>query len=73
LERELSKIDEIYDAILPEIEKAGYEDTTENRIQALTGLRDAWMEDFELEAVLWIMAVNSEIFKLELELLFGRR
>jgi hypothetical protein len=31
------------------------------------------MEDFELDAVLWIMAVNSEIFKLELELLFGRR
>lgn len=36
----MTKIEEIYANVLPELEKAGVEDTTEHRLWALEGLYD---------------------------------
>jgi hypothetical protein len=63
------KMETIYETLLPYMAENDIEDTTENRISALQGLRDAWMEDDDrpLEAHVWIMAVNMELVHLALQ------
>lgn len=70
----MSKIDEIYEFVLPEMESLKIEDTTENRISFLMGLSDAWKEDTDrcLEKTLYQLALTSEINCLRLKLMFPR-
>lgn len=68
-----SKIEEIYEFVLPEMKAQGIEDTTIHRIWFLEGLRDGWKEDVEddnPDKVFYMVAINSEIFRLNLERLF---
>lgn len=73
----VTRIDAVYEQILPMLADLGAEDTTENRLSALEGLRDAWREDPDptdpeeaIEKTFWIMAVNTEIFGLKMKLLW---
>ncbi len=65
----MTRIEEIYEFMLPEMKKNNIEDTTENRLLFLQGLQDAWNEDPEasLEKVFYKLAVQSEIALLMLE------
>lgn len=65
-----SLIEEIYAAVLPEMELRGIEDTPENRRDFLIGLRNGWMEDEDrsMEKALYLLAVNNEIFRLKIEI-----
>ena len=67
----MSKIDEIYANVLPEMAAQGIEDTTANRLAFLQGVRDAWMEDDSksFEKSLYMMAISTEIFKLSLRMI----
>jgi len=68
--KQMTKIEEIYAMLLPELEANDIEDTTEHRLWALEGLRDAWLEDSEtiFEKTLYMLAINGEIFVLKLKL-----
>lgn len=67
----MRKIEEIYANVLPELEKAGVEDTTEHRLWALEGLYDGWTEDPNLppEAMPWLLACRMEIIALKMRLI----
>jgi hypothetical protein len=71
-----TKIEQIYEAVLPELAAAGFEDTLLNRYHALQGLREAWREDVEtdpdvvFEKVLWMIALDGEILILSMKLAF---
>jgi hypothetical protein len=69
----MTKVEEIYEAVLPELASHGIEDTTQNRLWALEGLRDAWNEDSEssFEKSMWQLALMGEIWSLESRLRFG--
>lgn len=71
---EKTRMEEIYETVLPEMAANDIEDTTENRIAFLTGLYDGWKEDPEtsLEKTFYMMALNSEIMSLKLKLMFPR-
>jgi hypothetical protein len=70
----MTRIEEIYAAVLPEMEANGIEDTTENRIVFLQGLYDGWKEDEDtsIEKTFYMLALHSEIFGLKLRLMFPR-
>lgn len=65
-----SLIDEIYAAVLREMELRGIEDTPETRRTFLIGLRNGWMEDEDrsMEKALYLLAVNNEISRLKIEI-----
>ena len=62
----MTKIEEIYAAVLPEMKAKGIEDTIENRLAFLNGLSDAWIEDEDRspEKCLYIVAISCEITSL---------
>jgi hypothetical protein len=66
-----TKIEEIYDAVLPHLAANGFEDTTENRFYALTGLKDGWLEDEDrsLEKSFYLLAVTGELLMLKIKLM----
>lgn len=66
-----SKIDEINEAMLQEFVKENIEDTLDNRIVFLTGMRDAWYEDPEInfEKTFYMLAISDEIRRLKIEYL----
>lgn len=66
-----TKVEEIYDAVLPHMAANGIEDTTENRFYALSGLKDAWAEDKDesLEKSLYVLALSSELLMLKIKLM----
>ena len=67
----MSKIDEIYEAILPEMAAHDLEDTTEHRLWFLEGLRDGWREDDSdacIEKGLYVMTVTLEMMSLRIQL-----
>lgn len=71
----MTRMEEIYEKVLPEMASQGIEDTTENRILFLTGLYDGWKEDTSdncLEKTLYLVALHSEITILKLNLTFPR-
>jgi hypothetical protein len=69
----MSKIEEIYANVLPMLEANGYEDTPLNRLWALEGLRDGWLEDNPPpEAQPWINAIRFEIALLRIRTVFTR-
>lgn len=61
-----TKLEEIYEAVLPEMEAHGIEDTDANRHAFLSGMRDAWVEDpfKSIEKTLYVVAINLEIARL---------
>ena len=67
-------MEEIYEAVLPEMAENDIEDTTANRAIFLEGLFDAWREDSDdsIEKSLYMMALNAEIMSLKLQLMFPR-
>jgi hypothetical protein len=66
----MTRIEEIYEFVLPEMKANDIEDTTFNRMLFLEGLRDGWKEDSEtsLEKSLYMIAINGEIFILKMKL-----
>ncbi len=70
----MTRVEEIYEAVLPEMAAHDIEDTIENRITFLTGLQDAWKEDPEVsfEKTLYMIALSGEIFNLKLKTLLPR-
>lgn len=70
----MSKLmDEIYEAVLPEMKSHGIEDTTENRLIFLTGVKEAWMEDADKshEKMRYMMAISFEIIHLDEKIQFN--
>lgn len=59
-------IEEIYAAVLPELAANNIEDTTANRLSALTGISAAWQEDKSnsVEKALYQLALSAEIIRL---------
>lgn len=70
----MTRIEEIYETVLPEMEANGIEDTIENRIVFLQGLYDGWKEDEDrcIEKTLYQIALISEINVLKIKLKFPR-
>jgi len=70
----MTRIEEIYEFVLPEMASNGIEDTTENRLAFLEGLRDGWKEDPDksIEKTFYQLALNGEIFGLQLRLMFPK-
>lgn len=69
----MTKIEEIYEFVLPEMESLKIEDTTENRISFLMGLSDAWKEDTDrcIEKTLYQLALIGELNRLRIKLTFA--
>lgn len=65
-----TRIEEIYETVLPEMEANGFEDTPVNRYWMLAGLRDAWNEDPEtsFEKSLYVFAITMELMLLRMNL-----
>lgn len=61
-----TKLDEIYAVVLPAMAAKNITDTPKNRLDFLTGMREAWLEDgtVSFEKWLWLMAVGNEILRL---------
>ena len=66
----MTRIEEIYKFVLQEMKDNNIDDTPQNRVEFLQGLHDSWEEDEEvnLEKSFYMLAVQTEIFRLELEL-----
>ena len=66
----MTRIEEIYKFVLQEMKDNNIDDTPQNRVEFLQGLYDSWEEDEEvnLEKTFYMLAVQTEIFRLELEL-----
>jgi hypothetical protein len=69
-----SKIEEVYEMLLPELAENGIEDTPEHRLWGLEGIYDAWREDdtVSFEKTMWMLAVHTEIMSLRLKLKFPK-
>ena len=66
-ENNKTKIEEIYDFVLPEMAENNIEDTSEHRMWFLEGLRDGWREDTDIsiEKSMYMFAITAEIWKLK--------
>ena len=66
----MTRIEEIYKFVLQEMKDNNIDDTPQNRVEFLQGLHDSWEEDEEvnLEKTFYMLALQTEIFRLELEL-----
>lgn len=66
----MTKLEEIYVAVLPEMAAHNIEDTPQNRLQFLTGIRDAWLEDGSVSFVKWLylITIGNEIIRLSNEI-----
>ena len=69
----MTRIEEIYAELLPELERNNIEDTPLHRMWALEGLRDGWKEDKEeldlatsVEKTMYILAATTEMMRLRL-------
>jgi hypothetical protein len=68
----MTKTEEIYEFVLQEMEANDIEDTIENRLAFLEGIREAWSEDSDasVEKALYQIALNSEIMILKMRIMF---
>lgn len=68
------KIEDVYEFLLPALAEEEIEDTPEHRLWALEGLYDGWKEDQDtsIEKTFWMLAVHTEIMRLQLSLMFPR-
>lgn len=66
----MTKIDEIYAAVLPAMAHENISDTPQNRLNFLTGVREAWLEDgtVSFEKWLYLMTIGNEIIRLRNEI-----
>jgi len=66
----MTRIEEIYKFVLQEMKDNNIDDTPQNRVEFLQGLYDSWEEDEEvnLEKTFYMLALQTEIFRLELDL-----
>ncbi len=62
----MTRIEEIYETVLPEMKAQNIEDTTEHRLWFLQGLKDGWLEDEDtsVEKSFYVLAVTLEILRL---------
>jgi len=61
----MTKIEEIYKVVLPEMEEAGLEDTLANRYAFLKIVRESWPEQpFTPERALYYWELDREIYRL---------
>lgn len=69
----MTRIEEIYDAVLKEMARLGIEDTPQNRLDMLTGLYEGWQEDTSssFEKSLYVIALASEIAVLRVQVAFS--
>lgn len=59
----MTMIEEIYEEVLPMLNRIGVPDTPQHRVWALQGLVDGWLQDNPPpEAQPWINAALDEIF-----------
>lgn len=65
-----AKMDEIYETVLPEMAANQIPDTLENRLDFLSGIRDAWLEEpsVSFEKWLYVQAIGNEIYRLHKEI-----
>jgi hypothetical protein len=71
------RLEEINREMLREFKKHGVEDTTQNRISFLTGLKDGWMEEpvedeYRLEKTMYELTIVIEIARLRFSTLINR-
>jgi hypothetical protein len=67
----MTRIEEIYEQVLPMLKDLGVEDTPQHRLWALEGFRDGMKEDDTdncLEKSLYRIAITGEIMILEMKL-----
>jgi hypothetical protein len=66
----MTRIEEIYEFALQEMKDNNIDDTPQNRVEFLKGLYDSWEEDEDvsLEKTFYMLALQTEIFRLELDL-----
>lgn len=67
----MTRIEEIYEAVLPEMKANGIEDTPANRHDVLKGLLAGWMEDSSddcIEKTFYKMAVTLEMTLLRIKM-----
>jgi hypothetical protein len=66
----MTRIEEIYEFALPEMKENNIDDTPQNRVEFLQGLYDSWEEDEDvsLEKTFYMLALQVELFRLELDL-----
>lgn len=64
----MTKIEEILEAVLQEMEDNNIDNTIENRLSMLEGVRNSWREDSDtsLEKALYMIALQTEITKLRI-------
>jgi hypothetical protein len=62
----MTKIEEILEAVTQEMEDNNINNTIENRLSMLEGVRNSWREDPDtsLEKALYMIALQTEIGKL---------
>ncbi len=62
----MTRTEEIYESVLPEMKAHDIEDTVDNRITFLTGLYDVWKEDSDrsVEKTLYMLALTEELSRL---------
>ena len=70
----MTRIEEIYDAILTEMARLEIEDTPQNRLDMLTGLYEGWQEDesSSFEKSLYMIALATEIAVLQVRVAFAQ-
>ena len=71
----MTRIEIVYEALLPEMEANGIEDTPENRHDMLRGLLDAWNEDESpagIEKIAYKFAVLLEMHHLRMKIKFPK-
>lgn len=66
----MTKIDEIYAAVLPDMAANKIADTPQNRLEFLIGVREAWLEDGTVSFVKWLylITIGNEINRLRNEI-----
>ena len=62
----MTRIENILEAAVAEMESLEIEDTTENRRSFLAGMRDEWLEssDRSFEMIMYLRAIDLEIRRL---------
>jgi len=70
----MTRIEEIYENVLPVMKDNNIEDTPQHRLWALQGLLAGWKEDVDdsVEKSLYMAALTGELFRLRMELYFPR-
>lgn len=71
----MSRIEKIYEVVLPMMYAEEVEDTLENRLKYLIDLRDLWLEDdvHSFGKLKYILTINLEISGLAIRILWNSK